>query len=131
MVSAINSALSGLKAAGTKLAVASNNIANMHSTQQLVNGEVVNAPYKEQQVVQTSLDTGGVKVEVRESTLPPIKVYAPDHADANAEGFVEMPNVNLERQMVDTMIVRYDYKANLKSIDIQDELFQNLLDIRS
>ncbi len=132
MVSAINSALSGLAAAGKRLEVASNNIANINSTRtRNADGTVTTAPPPPQEVQNVAQSTGGVQAEVRNSEKPPIKFYSPDHPDADDQGFLNLPNTDLAEQIVQSQMATYDYKANLNTIKQQDKLFQNLLDIIS
>jgi hypothetical protein len=44
---------------------------------------------------------------------PGDKVYMPDHPDANADGYLEMPNVNIITEMVDMVAATRSYEANL------------------
>jgi flagellar basal-body rod protein FlgC len=132
MVSAINNALSGLAAAGKRLAVASDNIANIHSTStRQADGTTTPDPYVPKEVQQTALNTGGTQAVVRDSEKPPLKVFDPDNPESDEQGFLNLPNMSLEEQLVQTKIATYDYKANLKSVVQQDKMFQNLLDIIS
>jgi flagellar basal-body rod protein FlgC len=128
----INTALSGLAAAGKRLETAANNIANQNSTRTRdADGNSTNVPFQPQEVVQTSLTGGGVKTEVRPTGDQPLRVFDPGNPDADENGFVSTPNVSLEEQIVQTKLATYDYKANLKTIAAQDKLFENLLDIIS
>jgi flagellar basal-body rod protein FlgC len=131
MIYGINPALSGLAAAGKRLEVASNNVANINSTRTQTNGVSTVQPYQPQEVVQTSLDTGGVSTQVRASNAAAEKVFAPDHPDANEEGFVTLPGVSLEEQIIQSKVATYDYRANLRSIDTHDKMLDHLLDILS
>ncbi len=131
MVNAINSALSGLSAAARRLHVSANNIANIHSTKTVVDGNTVNAPYVPKRVDQVSQAGGGVTTVVKDINPASTKLFDPDDPDADTEGFVAYPNVNLETEIVNQKIASYDYKANLKTIKVQDELEQSLLDILS
>ena len=129
MVSALNSALSGLNAATTRLNVSANNVANQQSTLTTQNGETVAKPFVPQDVVSLSQPGGGVATEVRDSPLPPIQVYQPDSAVANEDGLVSLPNVDPAEELVDTIIASYDFKANLQVLRKEDERLQNALDI--
>ena len=57
----------------------------------------------------------GVKVSsINEDTETPYKlVYDPTHPDANDEGYVEMPNVDPLREMVDLISATRSYEANV------------------
>ncbi|MFO1243079.1 MAG: flagellar basal body rod C-terminal domain-containing protein [Rickettsiales bacterium] len=124
--------VSGMNAAGLRLANSANNIANVESTSRYENGETVRTPYMPTDVVQTSIEpTGGVKASVRPRDPASIPVYAPDHPYADTDGMVDYPNVSLEEELVDTKIASYDYKANLKVLKTADDMMQSLLDIKT
>jgi len=56
----------------------------------------------------------GVKVSnISTDTTPGESVYNPAHPDANQDGIVQMPNVNLAMEMVDLMNSSRAYEANL------------------
>lgn len=131
MVNAINSALSGLKAASKRIAVSAQNIANQHSTKTVVNGQVSNTPYIAQRVDQVSLSGGGVQVIARDVNPPSATVFDPDNPDADANGAVAVPNVSLEDEAINQKLASTAYKANLNVIKVQDTLDQSLLDILS
>ena len=131
MVNAINSALSGLAAASKRLQVSANNIANMHSTRTVVDGNEVVSPYIAQQVQQISQAGGGVTTRVQDVNPRSTPIFNPEDPDADANGFVAYPNVSLENEIVNQKIASYDYKANLKTIKVQQEMEQSLLDILS
>ena len=125
-MSAIDNALSGMNAAGTQIAVAANNIANQNSNKSIINGQVVNKPYVPQQVDQVSLSTGGVLASVSNAPNPTQQV-----PDTTNGGLTTVPNVDQAAQLVQTDIASYNYKANLKVIQVQQNLDKSLLDIKS
>lgn len=131
MSTAIGSALSGLAAAGKRIEVAADNLANQSSTATKVNGVTSNKSYIPKDVVQISLGAGGVRSEIRDVTNPTVKYHDPESTQADEQGFVDFPNVDTAEQLVNMQIASYDYKANLKSIKIIDKLSQNLLDMLS
>lgn len=60
----------------------------------------------------------GVRVtEIREDESPFKLEYNPGHADANEEGYVEMPNVDLAVEMIDMMAATRSYEANVTAIN--------------
>jgi flagellar basal-body rod protein FlgC len=130
MVSAISTALSGYNAAITRLDVSASNIANQSSTQSIdLNGETVASPYVPQQVVQSSNASGGVSTSTTPVSPASVRIYAPSIPGANAQGIVQMPNVDLVQQLVNTNIASYDARANLKLIKAQDEMMKQALNI--
>jgi flagellar basal-body rod protein FlgC len=114
---------SGLSAERLRMEVVAQNIANAHSTRTPQGG-----PYRRQDVVfetvlheqlhgrcRRMLEGGGVHVVGvidDPSELP--RVYSPGHPDADPEGFVIMPNVQLPIEMVNLMTANRAYEANLK-----------------
>ena len=74
--------------------------------------------------------TGGVKVaEIVEDDRPGELVYDPTHPDANAEGYVEMPNVDILKETVDTMAASRAYDASLTAFNIFKTMASRALDI--
>lgn len=129
MVSAIGTALSGLNAASTRLSASASNIANLQSTQTRRNGVTVNEPYTPVQVDQQSVAGGGTRAIVRPVPNPTVPVYDPSNAAADAEGIVQFPNVNLEEEVVNQVVAKYDFKANLQVIKTEKETTDSLLNI--
>lgn len=131
MINAIGSALSGLRAASKRLEVSANNLANQQSTRSRIDGQDVIEPYHAQRVQQVSLQGGGVRAYSVEQNPATTLIYDPNNPDANEEGLVAVPNVDTATELVEQKLATYDYKANLNSIKVQDELEQSLLDILS
>jgi flagellar basal-body rod protein FlgC len=132
MISGISPALSGYNAAITRLDVSASNIANQFSTQSIdQNGGTVNSPYVPQQVVQSSDASGGVSTSTRPVSPATVNQYAPSIPGANAQGIVQMPNVDPTLQLVNANIASYDAGANLKLIKAQDKMMQQALNIIS
>ncbi len=126
MVSSIDISLSGLNASSKRLEVSANNIANQFSTKSAdSSGQVSDTPYTPQRVDTISLSSGGVAAQV--NNINPASTAAPD-----AEGNItQQPNVDQADQLVQLNIASYDFKANLKAIQAQDNNFKSLLDILS
>src|SRR6202023_3411586 len=98
-ISSLHISGSALTAERTRLDVISQNIANVNTTRG-TDGQA----YRRRQVVfemipgepGTARGAGGVRVaQVTNSDAPMERVYSPGHPDANAQGYVELPNVNL------------------------------------
>ena len=51
-------------------------------------------------------------------------VYDPSHPDADEEGYVDLPNVNIVEEMVDMIAVMRSYEANQKILQAHDELLE-------
>jgi flagellar basal-body rod protein FlgC len=120
LLSGIESTASALDAERVRMDVISENIANVNTTKGL-DGK----PYQRQQVVFESVlkaqqdATAGVApqatevVRVEKDNRPPRMVYNPSHPDANAQGMVAMPNINIHEEMVDMIASSRAYEANL------------------
>lgn len=130
---ALNIAASGLGAERLRMEVVANNIANAAVTRTPEGG-----PYRRRDVafetvlseIEGGADSklGGVRVAglvVDQSELP--RVFQPGHPDADAEGFVAMPNVNLPIEMVNLITASRAYEANLRVAQSFLELSQSAL----
>jgi flagellar basal-body rod protein FlgC len=126
MNSALNIALSGLQANATRVAVSANNIANMRTTGR---ADAPETAYQPQEVSAVAQEGGGVEVNVRGTDPATTTAYAPTDANADAEGQVAMPNVSLEKEMVDNMMAVTGYKANATVIRSLAAMDKSLLDI--
>lgn len=129
MLGAVNTAISGLQASQVRLANSASNVANMNSTVSRVDGERVAQPYRPMEVVQSSQSTGGVRTDLRPTDPSSVPVYDPNNIAADAEGITQYPNVNLESEIVGQQMAKYDFQANLKSLNAADEMMGSLLDI--
>ena len=126
---ALNTAVSGLDAAGRRLQVSANNTANSQSAFSNVDGETTNNPYVPQEVLQSSIETGGVQTYTRDATVKTAPVYSPDNPAANDEGFVNYPNVDGGSEAVNMILANNSYRASLQVIKASNEMMENLLDI--
>lgn len=109
---------SAMAAQGQRLNTVASNIANADSTSG-PDGQV----YKSKQVVFQAVPgaapgSTGVKVlQVVESQTPPRMVYDPKHPQANAEGYVAMPNVNVVEEMVNMISASRSYQTNVETMN--------------
>jgi flagellar basal-body rod protein FlgC len=71
----------------------------------------------------------GVSAAQVQDQSPPRLVYNPDHPDANDEGYVEMPNVNIVTEMVDMIAASRAYEANVTVINAAKGMAQRALEI--
>ena len=126
---------SGLSAERMRMDVVANNIANAYSTRSPNGG-----PYRRQQVLfsevvanqigKTTEGLSGVTVTGvagDQSEFP--SVYNPGHPDADANGFVMMPNVSLPNEMVDLLTASRGYEANLKSLEAFRRMTEQALEL--
>ena len=74
--------------------------------------------------------SSGVRVaDIGTDATPPRLAYQPDHPDANADGYVAYPNVNVVREMADMMVASRAYEANLTVVETDKAIWNSALDI--
>jgi flagellar hook protein FlgE len=117
MIPAVNSALSGLKAYGTKINSNANNIANVSSE-----------GFKKSRVTLSNQPLQGVKASV-ETVDSPGTMRLEDTNDGNT--MVELSNVDLAEELPDSQVNARFYQANLKTLQTADEMTKSLLDIKA
>ncbi len=123
---------SGLSAERLRMEVIANNIANANTTRTREGG-----PFRRRDVVFATAfeglsndEFGGVQVagiQADGSELP--RVYRPGHPDADASGYVTMPNVSLANEMVDLITASRAYEANLRSLRTFRQMVENALSL--
>jgi len=99
----------------------------------LANAEVTRTPeggaYK-REIAQLGTDAKGqLGMQVVQDPNPGRMVYEPAHPDANAQGFVEYPNVDVNTELVDLMIVRRVHEANVTVFQAAKAMARRALDI--
>jgi len=116
----IQSTSAALDAERTRLAIVSQNIANANTTR-----GVDGRPYQRQQVVFENVlqnQLGGqstpmLKIaRIEKDERPPKLVYNPGHPDANKDGMVSMPDINIHEEMADMMVSSRAFEANLSVV---------------
>lgn len=142
MINAFNNmriSLSGLSAERLRMDTIASNIANVETTRG-ENGQ----PYRRKiAVFQENLDktlnkdTGkyednmlGVKaVGIKEDESSLKRVYEPSNPDADKDGYVSMPNVNILNEMADMISATRSYEANINAIQTEKSMFSKTLEI--
>ena len=141
--SAMDIGASALTAQRLRMDTISQNIANVNTTR-TENG----TPYRRRLVVFEEKNDGipfseyltasskerytgkGVKVaKILEDSSPFKKIYDPGNPDADAEGYVEMPNVDIITEMVNMISATRAYEANVTSINITKSMALKALEI--
>ena len=134
--SAINASASALNAERTRIEVAVSNLANAESTR-----SADGTPYRRRDVVLRSdaptfnaaLErtgaTGVAVAAVVEDQTPFRRRYEPSNPDADADGFVSLPNVDTPQEMVDMMGAARAYQANLAAITIIKDVVAKALEL--
>jgi flagellar basal-body rod protein FlgC len=126
---AISNALSGLHAASKRIAGVASNIANAGDVGKLAPGPGDTPPYQPVDTVQTSAPSGGTEASYRPSSPGNRPAYSPDSPLADENGLVAEPAVDVASQMIDLIDAREAYKANLKMIQIADQMQRSLLQV--
>lgn len=126
----------GMSAQKTRMNVTAGNLANVGTTRTPEGG-----PYRRRNVifravpvqVGGSTRSGGVlsvKVDgIRESARESKKVYDPGHPDANAEGYVSYPDINIMEETVDMLSAVRSYEANMTAFNATKSLIRRLLEL--
>lgn len=132
---------SGLDAQTKRMNTISSNIANAETTRTEEGG-----PYRRKdpifaaqtdrehfaEVLDSALDENvqGVQVtEVHQDERPPRMVYNPSHPDADANGYVAMPNVNPVEEMANMISAQRSYEANVTALGAAKSMAQKALEI--
>lgn len=126
-------AVSGLKAQRVRMNIIANNIANAETTRTPGGGAFRRqlTVFRGEQLQRGSNpEKVGVRVKRIESDPSPLKsVFDPAHPDADADGYVAFPNVNLAVEMVDLLAAQRAYEANVAVIASGSRMRQRALDI--
>ncbi|MBL0691846.1 MAG: flagellar basal body rod protein FlgC [SAR324 cluster bacterium] len=134
---------SGLYAQRTRINVISSNIANVHTTRTqeggpyirrtTVFGAIPKAKTFLEELNQLNETTDVVKepkvLSISEDQRAPILKYDPSHPDANEEGYVAFPNIDITEEMVDLIQARRSFEANVVAFNVARGLAQKSLEI--
>ncbi len=130
---------SGLSAQRLRMESIATNLANIQTTRTDEGG-----PFRKKEVVFVPKDVTdtrnfgsilqqkfeGVKVEeVTESEKPFERTYDPFHPDADKDGYVNFPNVNVMSEMSDMIAATRAYEANVNVINSAKDMFMKSLEI--
>ncbi len=121
----------GLSAERLRMDTITSNMANA-STTRSANGK---GPYVRkvavfQEALDANKDMAGVKaVKIENDPSPLRKVYDPTHPDADSNGYVTMPNVNVLNEMADMMVATRSYEANVDTFNALKGMFSKALEI--
>lgn len=146
LFSSLDTSASGLTAERLRIDVIAGNLANVDTTRTPEGG-----PFKRQLVIfasktdfaparfpflpmkiKSKLDQPGNGVTVQEifkDPAPPRLRYEPGHPDANNEGYVAYPNVDVVKEMVDMMSASRAYEANVTAMNATKAMFNKSLEI--
>lgn len=134
----MDTSATALTAQRIRMNVISENLANAEVTRAPFGG-----PYRRKGVVLGARGSSGFEgllnaeaassgvevINVIESQAPPNMVHNPSHPDADANGYVAMPNINPILEMVDLMSASRAYEANVSAIQIMKSMMTKTLEI--
>jgi flagellar basal-body rod protein FlgC len=134
---------SGLTAERLRMDVTAENLANAQTTRG-ADGQ----PYRRKEVILQEApgsfgatlasvigggsngNRGGVHVAgIVEDATPPKRIYDPGHPDADAQGYVSMPNVDTVTEMVDLISASRAYEANVTAMQAAKTMFSRTLEL--
>lgn len=132
---------SGLSANRLRMNTLSANLANANTTRTEEGG-----PYRRRDVVFSASPVGSAfedflngtngaqlsKVQVldiHQDTKEPRMVFDPTHADANADGYVAMPNIQVMTEMVNMLAATRAYEANATAVNEAKQMAIKSLEI--
>lgn len=129
---------SGMTAQRLRFDVISNNIANVNTTRTNEGG-----PFRRERVIfqerkdkkhfsdylRDNKPTGVKVVSIEKDTAPFRIVYDPTHPDADLEGYVRLPNVNIVTEMVDMISAFRSYEANVTALNAAKSMMSKTLEM--
>jgi flagellar basal-body rod protein FlgC len=133
---------SGMAAQRMRMNTISSNIANINTTQSPEGG-----PYRRKDVVFESMPDAKNFGEIISATDPkgnfqrvqvtdvvsdtkaPLMKFEPNHPDANPEGFVAYPNINLMEEMTNMIQATRSYEANVSALQASKDMALSALEI--
>ncbi|MCU0838852.1 MAG: flagellar basal body rod protein FlgC [Rhodospirillales bacterium] len=127
----LNISAAGMRAQGSRLKVIAENLANANSLPQHAQDQ----PYRRRVVVfrdvlDRQLDVNTVKVQaVRTDPSPFVRRFEPAHPAADADGYVDAPNVKSLIEMADMREAERSYEANLSVIKTSRTMLFDTIDI--
>ena len=144
MLEILKTAGSALTAQRLRMDVIASNLANSEATSTPEGG-----PYKRERVVfgpvlrdtvnklssgasdiADGSATGGVEVTgIVQDDEDPRRVFDPTHPDADADGFVAYPNIDMVTEMTDMLSASRSYEANITIVNVAKSMAQRALDI--
>ncbi|MBN2298462.1 MAG: flagellar basal body rod protein FlgC [Deltaproteobacteria bacterium] len=129
LFTAMDISASGMRAQRTRMNIISSNIANANTTRTAEGG-----PYRRRDVIfrENSFEQELSSVEVEDIVEDPAqgnRIFDPGNPDADEDGYVTMPNVNIMEEMVDMVGATRAFEANTAAIKAQKDMALKALSI--
>lgn len=140
-MTALDIGASALSAERTHINIISMNLANAKTTRTAEGGPYrrksvflaeaqIDSPFSKNMQTAFDRDLRGVRVEGIAVDKRPLKlVYEPGHPDANEEGYVAYPDINVVEEMANLMTAQRGYEANVTSIDTVKSMYSKALEL--
>lgn len=132
---------SALSAERTHMNIISMNLANVKTTRTAEGGPYrrksvtlsatsVDSPFSKAMRSSLDQDLKGVRVlDIATDTRPFKRVYEPGHPDADEEGYVSYPDINVVEEMTNMLATMRSYEASVASIDSIKNMFNKALEL--
>ena len=122
----IDIAISGIKAQGKQMELISSNVANARTTD---DGKGV--PYRRlEAALKYDDEIGGVEVDKIETDMSDfLRIYDPGNPQADKDGYIAMPNVNLPQEMINLNIATRVYQVNVAVLKRYQRMVDNTLEL--
>ena len=140
-MTALDIGASALSAERTHINIISMNLANAKTTRTAEGGPYrrksvflaeaqIDSPFSKNMQTAFDRELRGVRVEGIAVDKRPLKmVYEPGHPDANEEGYVAYPDINVVEEMANLMTAQRGYEANVTSIDTVKAMYTKALEL--
>jgi flagellar basal-body rod protein FlgC len=138
---ALNTSATGLSAQRLRMNLIASNLANVNTPQ----AKEGNAYHRKDAVFAAKAEqpdfgdalaqqlhpglTGVQVVAIRDDNRPPILKYDPTHPDANKDGFISLPNINVVEEMVNMISASRSYEANVTAVKASKDMAASALEI--
>ena len=123
----IDIAISGMRAQNKQMEVITSNMVNIHTTD---GGS--GAPYRRVEAIFKTEDDGigGVSLDkIVKDTSDFHRILKPGHPDADKNGYVMMPNVDLATEMINLNIATRAYQANVAILKRYQKMVETTLEL--
>ncbi|MDO6355401.1 flagellar basal body rod protein FlgC [Caloramator sp. CAR-1] len=129
---------SGMSAERLRMEVISDNIANAETTRTSTGGPYIRKVVSFEENLKRAIDRNnrfteklnGVKVSAISKDPSPLRrVYDPNHPDADKDGYVTMPNVNILNEMIDLITASRAFEANVTAFNTSKQMMMKALEI--
>lgn len=120
--------VSGMQVAATRLEAAASNIANASSSGPRPDASGSTTAYAPVTVKQSDIRGGGVSARIVNAADPYVSTYDPSSPDADGDGLVATPNVDMASELVNVLTARISYEASTKTLKVANDMMKTTID---